>query len=86
MRSSGGRDYGRWRVAGDGADAQETRRVVDAVMQASDSSTVAPTESDDELERELERELGEEAPEEPRQDMPLEDIERELMRDSDDER
>ena len=67
-------------MVGDGDDARETRRVVDAVMHASDQSAAPPSESDEELERELERELGEED-----QGVTLEEIERELMRDSDDE-
>ena len=65
-----------------GDDAEETIQIVDAVMEASDALTF---DSDDELAAELETELerGEAGPSE---DMTLDDIRRELMRDSDDER
>ena len=76
-------------VVGDSDDAQETRQVIDAVMHASNTYS---TDSDDEMAAELEREMGEGGQESgdgagPSQvqggGMALDDIQRELMRDSD---
>ena len=76
-------------VEGDSGDAQETRQVIDAVMQA--SRAVASTESDDEMAAELEREMAEAegsggaGPSQAAGGVPLEDVERMLMEDSDEE-
>ena len=77
-------------VEGDSSDAQETRQVVDAVMQA--SRAVASTDSDDELVAELEREMEEDeggsdgaGPSQAGGGVPLEDVQRVLMEDSDGE-
>ena len=76
-------------VVGDSDDAQETRQVIDAVMHASNTYS---TDSDDEMAAELERQMGEGGQESgdgagPSQvqggGMALDDIQRELMRDSD---
>jgi hypothetical protein len=61
-------------VVGGSEDAESTRRVVDDVMEAAE-------DSDEEMERELERDMErDDGP-----SMPLEDVERTLMADSDDE-
>ena len=71
-------------VVGDSEDAQDTRRVVDAVMGASGAYS---TDSDDEMAGQLEKELqgegGDGSGPSRGGGMPLEDIRRSLMADSD---
>ena len=73
-------------VVGDSEDAQETRQVIDAVM---DAVGTYSTDSDDELaadlEREMEAEEGDGAGPSERGGMALQDIQRMLMDDSGDE-
>ena len=78
-------------VLGDSEDAQETRNIVDAVMQESGAYS---TESDEELEAELERALEEEegdvggaGPSQGGGDVPLalDEVQRTLMADSDED-
>ena len=74
-------------VVGDSEDAEDTRRVVDAVMQA--SGTYSTSDSDDELAEEIEREMeaeegdGGAGPSQNAGGASLDDIQNELMRDSD---
>jgi hypothetical protein len=74
-------------VVGNSEDAQDTRRVVDAVIQA--SGTYSTSDSDDELAEELEREMeaeeGDGAGPSEGGGMALQDIQRILMDDSGDE-
>ena len=77
-------------VQGDSADAQETRVVVSAVMRAAGAGS-SSDDSDDEMAGQLEREMEEEdevrggaGPSRGGGGMPLEDIRRSLMEDSDD--
>ena len=66
-------------VQGDSEDAQETRAVISAVMRASGADG-SSDDSDDEMAAQLEREMGEE---EGGDGSSLDDVQRELMRDSD---
>ena len=74
-------------VVGDSEDAVDTRRVVDAVMQA--SGTYSTSDSDDEFAGEVEREMeaeegdGGAGPSQNAGGASLEDIQNEFMRDSD---
>ena len=74
-------------VVGDSEDAVDTRRVVDAVMQA--SGTYSTSDSDDEFAEDIEREMeaeegdGGAGPSQNAGGASLEDIQNEFMRDSD---